>query len=128
MVPLLSKAGMPKLLLPKFMFMPFIPFMPFMPISMPIMGLNVLKSMSSSAGVPGCEDSGDVRLWFCMGTVPRVGVFTEETVGLLLKLNCCDADGVEGVDVLRPWWFCMVLARLTLSCGSWLCCWPNWGC
>jgi hypothetical protein len=37
-----------------------------------------------------------------MGMVPSVGVFTEETVGLLLKLNCCEADGVVGVDVRKP--------------------------
>lgn len=78
-----SKPGMPlpKFMLPRLMSMPF----------MPIIGWPkpFEKSMSSSAGVPGCDDSGDVRLCvFCIGTVPSVGVFTEETVGLFCSPNC----------------------------------------
>ena len=74
--------------------------------------------MSSSAGVLGCEDSGEVRLYvFGVGAVPSEGVLTEETVGLFCKLNCCGAAGVVGVDVRSPWWFCIVLAMLMFSGG-----------
>lgn len=83
--------------------------------------------MSNSAGVLGCEDSGEVRLWV-MGSVPSVGVLTEETVGLFGRLNCCEAAGVVGVDVRRPWWFCMLFAMLTLSGCNCAWFWLNCDC
>lgn len=41
------------------------------------------NSFSTSRGVAGAEESGVGAYWCCgMGFVVRVGVFTEETVGL----------------------------------------------
>ena len=61
---------------------------------------------SSSAGVPGADESGVPRnCAFCNGFAIKVGVLTEETVGLFCReRGRADATGVPGWESWIFWW------------------------